>query len=67
MDMGLQLDDREEVQVWDGIYKELSGPEELHGENTSETARKVSRRQQIRMQTVSAFMSKTANPARIFR
>ncbi len=50
MDMGLQLDDREEVQVWDGIYKELSGPEELHGENTSETARKVSRRQQIRMQ-----------------
>ena len=49
MDMGLQLDDREEVQVWDGIYKELSGREEHHGENKSETARRVSRRQQIRM------------------
>lgn len=49
MDMGLQLDDREEVQVWDGIYKELSGREELHGKNKSETARKVRRRQQTRM------------------
>ena len=34
MDMGLQLDAREEI----------------YGENKSETARKVSRRQQIRMQ-----------------
>ena len=49
MDMGLQLDDRGEVQVWDGIYKEQSEHEELHGENRSETARKVSRRQQIRI------------------
>lgn len=49
MDMGLQLDDRGEVQVWDGIYKERSEQEDLHGENRSETARKVSRRQQIRM------------------
>ena len=49
MDMGLQLDDRGEVQVWDGVYKEQTEQEELHGENKSETARKVSRRQQIRM------------------
>ena len=49
MDMGLQLDDSGEVQVWDGIYKEQSEHEELHGENRSETARKVSCRQQIRM------------------
>lgn len=49
MDMGLQLDDRGEVQVWDGVYKEQTEQEELHGKNKSETARKVSRRQQIRM------------------
>lgn len=49
MDMGLQLDDEGEVQVWDGIYKEQSEQGELHGENKSETARKVSCRQQIRM------------------
>ena len=47
MDMGLQLEDGREVQVWDSIYKEQS---DLHGENKSETTRKVSRRQQIRMQ-----------------
>lgn len=50
MDMGLQLDDIGEAQVWEGVYKEQPEQEDLHGENTSETARKVSRRQQIRMQ-----------------
>ena len=41
MDMGLQLDAREEI----------------YGENKSETARKVSRRQQCKHQKQQALMS----------